>query len=73
MDRGAWQAAVHGSHKELYMTERLILSLSFHINIISIYIFLIFIYLVALDLGDGTQNLPSLLWYVASLVAACEI
>ena len=73
MDRGAWQAAVHGSRKELYMTERLILSLSFHINIISIYIFLIFIYLVALDLGDGTQNLPSLLWYVGSLVAACEI
>ena len=54
MDRGAWQAVVLGSRKELDMTEWLILSLSFLINIISIYIFLVFIYLAALDLGDGT-------------------
>ena len=64
MDRGAWQAVVLGSRKELDMTEWLILSLSFLINIISIYIFLVFIYLAALDLGDGTQNVRSLLWYV---------
>ena len=28
MDRGAWQATVHGGHKELDTTERLSLSIS---------------------------------------------
>ena len=40
MDRGAWQAVVLGSRKELDMTEWLILSLSFLINIISIYTYI---------------------------------
>ena len=35
MDRGAWQATVHGGHKELDMTERLTL---FHLSLLLFHI-----------------------------------
>ena len=38
MDRGAWQVTIHGSHKELDTTKRLILSFSQLILSLSVFI-----------------------------------